>query len=366
MSAPGSLRLRVALALALVGLARASFAAVRSGSTRAAPTGAGDGSITYEPGEGAGRGKHIVFVCGEWEYRCEESLPMLAKILAKRHGFRTTVLFSTNKNSGVVDPNVKDNIPGLSLLKNADMMVVFAMDLELPDEQMKHFVEFLETGKPVFGIRCTLLSFRYNRNKESPYTHFDFRRKGGYAPALFGESWKGHYGRHGKESTRGLRSGLNEKHPVLRGVHDVWGPTDVYRVTKLPADATVLMYGQVLTGMNPDDPPNRQKAVMPMVWTREIKRDTGRAGTSGSAGARRTGKVSRVVVSTIGASQDMESEDLRRLYVNAVYWAVGLESKIPARADVSCVGGDWKASPFGRGKFHKGLMPRDFAIGAGE
>lgn len=338
MNVPGSLALRVALALALVGLARASFA--------------GDGSITYEPGEGAGGGRHIVFVCGEWEYRCEESLPMLAKILAKRHGFRTTVLFSIAKNSGAVDPNVKDNIPGLSLLKSADMMVVFAMDLELPDAQMKHFVDFLKTGKPVFGIRCSLLSFRYNRNKRSPYAHFDFRNKGGYATALFGESWKGHYGRHGKESTRGLRSGLNEKHPVLRGVHDVWGPTDVYRVTKLPADATVLMYGQVLTGMKPDDPPNPQKAVMPMVWTREIKRDRG--------------KVSRVVMSTIGASQDMESEDLRRLYVNAVYWAVGLESKTPRRADVSYVGGDWKASPFGRGKFHKGLMPEDFAIGKSE
>ncbi|MCY2952547.1 MAG: hypothetical protein NTU53_11305 [Planctomycetota bacterium] len=54
-------------------------------------------------------------------------------------------------------------------------------------------------------------------------------------------------------------------------MQDVWGPTDVYRITRLPADATVLMYGQVLTGMKPDDRPNPQKAIMPMVWTREIK-----------------------------------------------------------------------------------------------
>ena len=38
---------------------------------------AGEGSITYEPGQGPGNGKHIVFICGEIEYRCEESLPMI-------------------------------------------------------------------------------------------------------------------------------------------------------------------------------------------------------------------------------------------------------------------------------------------------
>jgi type 1 glutamine amidotransferase len=309
----------------------------------------GEGTITFEPGNGPGQGKHIAFVCGEWEYRCEESLPMLAKILAERHGFKCTVLFSTNPADGTVDPSVKTNIPGMSVLKSADIMVVFAMDLELPDEQMKHFAEFIQSGKPVFGIRCTLLSFRYEHNKTSPYAAFDFRTpEGGYATALFGESWKGHYGTHGKESTRGLRAGMNEADPILRGVYDVWGPTDVYRVTKLPPEAKVLMYGQVLTCMKPDDLPNWQKSIMPMVWTREIKRDSG--------------QVSRVVMSTIGAAPDMESEDLRRLYVNALYWAAGLESKIPQKADVRYVGEAWKASPFGGDKFHHGLMPQDFAV----
>lgn len=310
-----------------------------------------DGSITYEPGQGPGDGKHIVFVCGEWEYRCEESLPMMAKILAERHGFKCTVLFSINPTDGTVDPSIKTHIPAMKLLKTADMMVVFAMDLELPDEQMKHFVDFLETGKPVFGIRCTLLSFKYNKNKTSPYASYDHRGKhGGYATALFGESWKGHYGHHGKESTRGVRAGLSETHPILRSVYDVWGPTDVYRVTQLPPDASVYMYGQVLTGMNPTDPPNLKKSLMPMVWTREIKRDTK--------------KDSRVVMSTIGAAQDMESEDLRRLYVNCVYWALGMESHIPAKANVDYVGRDWKASQFGGGTFKKGQMPADFAIEA--
>jgi type 1 glutamine amidotransferase len=252
-----------------------------------------------------------------------------------------------NPKDGTVDPSVKNNIPGMGVLQSADLMVLFAMDLTLPDEQMKHFVNYLASGKPVFGIRCTLLSFRYD--KSSPYAHFDVGN-GGYAIDLFGESWKGHYGDHGKESTRGLRAGLNEHNPILHGVHDVWGPTDVYRITRIPPDATVLMYGQVLTGMKPDDPPNLQKSLMPMVWIREIKRESG--------------ATSRVVVSTIGAAQDMESEDLRRLYVNGIYWAVGRESSIPQKADVRYVGEDWKASPFGAGKFHRGLKPADFAVRA--
>ena len=128
----------------------------------------------------------------------------------------------------------------------------------------------------------------------------------------------------------------------------MWGPTDVYRVPLLPGDATVYLYGQVLTAMDPTDPPNLKKCVMPMVWTRQIK----------GAGD----KLRKVVMSTIGASQDMESEDLRRLYVNCIYWTMGMEAKIPEKADVSYVGRDWKASKFGRGTYRKGLKPSDYAI----
>ena len=49
--------------------------------------------ISYDGQEGPGKGKHIVLVAGDEEYRSEEGLPMLAKILSERHGFKTTVLF---------------------------------------------------------------------------------------------------------------------------------------------------------------------------------------------------------------------------------------------------------------------------------
>ena len=52
--------------------------------------------VTYEGNKGPGKGRHIVFLTGDEEYRSEEALPQLAKILAVRHGFKCTVLFSTD------------------------------------------------------------------------------------------------------------------------------------------------------------------------------------------------------------------------------------------------------------------------------
>src|SRR5436189_3690435 len=81
-------------------------------------------SVVYQPKEGPGRGKHIVFLAGDEEYRSEEAMPMLAKILALRHGFKCTVLFPIDPADGAIDPNNQTNIVGLETLKTADMVVM--------------------------------------------------------------------------------------------------------------------------------------------------------------------------------------------------------------------------------------------------
>src|SRR6188472_2546993 len=65
---------------------------------------AAETSITYPAGSGPGNGRHIVFLAGDEEYRSEEALPMLAKILSQRHGFKCTVLFSLDPD-GTINPN---------------------------------------------------------------------------------------------------------------------------------------------------------------------------------------------------------------------------------------------------------------------
>ena len=72
---------------------------------------ADDRWITLPGGEGPGKGKHVVLVSGDEEYRSEEALPQLAKILAKHHGFKCTVLFADRPEDGTINPNVATTSP---------------------------------------------------------------------------------------------------------------------------------------------------------------------------------------------------------------------------------------------------------------
>ena len=80
--------------------------------------------LHFEGKKGPGKGKHVVFVSGDEEYRSEETNPMLAKILSQRHGFDCTVLFSIDPENGYIDPNNQKSLPGLEALKGADLMII--------------------------------------------------------------------------------------------------------------------------------------------------------------------------------------------------------------------------------------------------
>ena len=309
---------------------------------------AGDWAV-FEGSQGPGRGKHIVFLSGDEEYRSEEALPMLAKILAVRHGFKCTVLFAIKPADGTIDPITVTNIPGMTTLDSADLCVMLLRFRELPDDQMKHFVDYLHAGKPIIALRTSTHAFAYSANSQSPYAKFDWQNKnwpGGFGQQVLGETWINHHGDHGKESTHGVINEAAKANPILRGVSNIWVPTDVYGVIHLPADAQVLVFGQVLAGMKPTDAPlkgPKNDPMMPVVWVRNYASDNTH--------------VSKIVTTTMGAAVDLQNEDLRRLLINAAYWCVGLEDKIPAKADADCVG-DYQPSWFGFGKFMKGIKPQ--------
>src|SRR5947209_4491819 len=132
--------------------------------------------LVLSGGNGPGRGKHIVLIAADQEYRSEESIPALARILSVRHGFRCTVLFSTNRQTGQIDPDTIDNIPGLEALREADLLVLFARWLELPDEQMKEIVDYTNSGRPIVALRTSTHPFNY-QNPESPYARFSYNNR---------------------------------------------------------------------------------------------------------------------------------------------------------------------------------------------
>lgn len=305
--------------------------------------------VVYEGNDGPGKGKRIVLVSGDEEYRSEEALPMLGKVLAEHHGFTCTVLFAIDPETGEIDPEVQTNIPGLHHLESADMMVLFTRFRELPDEQMKYIVDYTNAGKPVMGLRTATHAFSYSRNLDSPYAKYSFNNEdfeGGYGRQVLGETWVNHHGHHGKESARGLIDEAMQNHPILKGVDDVWGPSDVYGITELTGDSQVLIHGQVLVGMDPTDAPKPDTGTMPMAW---IKTYTGDEGNT-----------SRVFNTTMGASVDLESAGLRRLLVNGCYWCMGMEDAIPDESVVDYVG-DYAPTFFGFGTFTRGVCPEDHA-----
>ncbi len=306
--------------------------------------------VVLEGRDGPGKGKHIVFVIGDDEYRSEDLMPQLAKILAVRHGFKCTLLFAINKETGEIDPGTLDNIPGLQALKKADMMVMFLRFRELPDEQMKYIIDYTNSGKPIMGLRTSTHAFNYRKLKDSPYAKYSHRNKeldGGYGRQVFGETWAGHYGHHGRESTRGLIAKGMENHPIVKGADDIWGPSDVYGITTLTGDSKPLIMGQVLVGMNPDDKPNTKKKLVPVAWTKTYTGDTG--------------KTARVFTTTMGHSFDFNSEGFRRLLVNACYWGMEMEDKIPAKSKVDLVG-TYNPNKIGMGKHKTGLKPSDHKL----
>lgn len=307
--------------------------------------------------------KKVVFVSGDEEYRSEEALPQLAKILSKHHGFDCVVLFAIDPDSGKIDPNVRHNIPGLTHLRDADAMVIATRFRDLPDRQMKEIDDYLQRGGPVIGMRTATHGFNVPAGKKYARYGNGYRGEqtfwqGGFGRAILGEKWISHHGSHRQESTRGVVAANATQHPINRGIKDgdIWGPTDVYGVRlPLPGDSQTLVFGQVLSGMQPHDVPvkgTKNDPTMPIAWTKSYQLPGQKPGKS--------------FTTTMGSSNDLLSEGLRRLIVQGIFWAVGLEEAIPPEGLRVDLVSPYDPSDFGfRSDEHwsnKNLKPVDFSL----
>ena len=185
--------------------------------------------LDYKGKKGLGKGKKVVLISGDEEYRSEEAMPVLAGILSRHHGFDCRVVFAIDPKSGIVDPNNRSNIPGLEALADADLMFIGTRFRDLPDEQMAHIDAYLKTGRPVIGIRTATHAFNIGGDKT--YAHYSNGYggpkkawQGGFGKVVLGDYWKNHHGGHKSESTVGIIAPGAEKHPTTRGVKngDVW------------------------------------------------------------------------------------------------------------------------------------------------
>lgn len=310
----------------------------------------GEDWIAYKGAEGPGKGKHIVFLAGDEEYRSEEGLPMLAKILSQRHGFDCTVLFSVDAD-GTINPDNGASLSGAEALDGADAIVMLLRFRHWPDDINARFMKAVDRGVPLIALRTSTHAF--NMPGDSKYKDLT-----SFGKRVLGEQWVSHWGNHKHEATRGVIEPSAADDPILRGVTDIFGDTDVYEAHP-PADAKVLVRGQVLKGMQQGDPPADYKKrtaqgqeqgvndpMMPVAWTR--------------INQAASGKQNKVFCTTMGAATDLQNEGLRRMVVNAVYW--GLAMDVPAKADVTYVDA-YRPTMYGFKGYRRGIKPADHALG---
>lgn len=314
-------------------------------------------SVSYPAKTGAGQGRHVVFLTGDEEYRGEEGLPMLAKILSQRHGFRCTVLFAVDAD-GTINPKNTQSLSDPTALDSADAIVMLLRFRNWPDGTMSRFDRRLRAGTPIVALRTSTHAFN-GFPKGSPWESWNYNNQGGFGKRVLGETWLTHWGRHKVEATRGVIEPSQRDNPLLRGITSIFGDTDVYEAYP-PSDATVLVRGVVLKSLSPDSEPADYRKVratdkqeqgvndppMPVVWTRMHKNQGG--------------TTNRILTTTMGAATDLESEGLRRLVVNGVYWGLGMD--VPANADVTYVD-EYAPSFYGFDGFRKGLHASDFELG---
>ncbi len=308
-----------------------------------------DATLVFQP-NGAAKGKSIVLISGDDEYRSEQTMPQLAKILSSHHGFRCTVLFAIDKHDGTIRPDEPDNIPGLEALDTADLLIILTRFRNLPDSQMRHIANYVDSGRPIIGMRTATHAFQLDSS--SSFANYSWNSPdGGFGRRVLGETWISHHSQHGKQSTKGLLNSDEVGYPILEGIRDgeIWSKTDVYEARlPLPGDSKTLVFGEVLSGMLPTDAPVAgavNHPMMPIAWVKTYKAANG--------------KSARVFTTTLGTSEDLLVEADRRLLVNACYWALGMEKQIKPNMNVSLVG-NYHPTPFGFGMFIKNMVPSDF------
>ena len=306
-------------------------------------------TLVFEAKGVEGDAPHVVLISGDEEYRTEESMPMLGKILSQKHGFKCTVLFCFGPNGAdYIDSNNQQGLRGLAALDSADLMIIGTRFRRPDADQAKHITNFLNAGKPVIGIRTATHAFNGDGD-------FGGIKYGEFGLKILWETWVSHHGGHKREGCRGVIEEENADHKILNCVADVFAPSDVYGVIHLTEADEILMRGAVTKTLDPASDAvdgKLNEPMQPLAWLHSYTTPDGKG-------------LGRSFCTTAGASVDFVSEDLRRLIVNAAYDLTGRD--VPSKANVDFVDPFYPSFyGFIRDKDYwkiAGVEPADFGLG---
>jgi nicotinamidase-related amidase/type 1 glutamine amidotransferase len=226
---------------------------------------------------------HVAIVIAEQEYRTHETLPPFAlDHLGKE--FKVSFVFANEKE--------RNDLPGIDVLNEADVLLLSVRRRVLPPAQMSVIREYLESGKPIVGIRTA--NHALLLRKQAPPEGFESWDT--WDADIFGGSYTNHYGVGPEVEVSVAADGAD--HPILKGVNaaSIKGKGSLYIVNPLAASTTPLLIGAI-----------PEKASETIAWTNRTKFG------------------GKSFYTSLGHVDDFAQPEFRKLLANAVQWAATSE-----------------------------------------
>ncbi len=218
----------------------------------------------------------VALISGSLEYKSDESLAGFQKLLEASYPVDCVRMFRRTDT----------DITGLDKLADCDLAIFFTRRLSPTDSQLSLVKKYVESGKPIVGIRTASHGFQNWLAMDQE---------------VFGGDYKNHW-KAGPRCEVAIVD-RNREHPILRGVRPFGSPSSLYKNEKVAADVTVL-----LTGSTP-------LTTEPVAWTRE------RAVS---------GQTQRIFYTSLGHQDDFAERNFRQLLVNAIGWCLRDEATFRA------------------------------------
>jgi type 1 glutamine amidotransferase len=204
---------------------------------------------------------------GSEEYKSDNTLAAFKTFIEEKYNAACTLNSVTRL----------DDLPGLGQLDSCDAIVVFTRRLTLPPDQIKKIKKYCDAGKPIVGIRTASHAFQ---------TWLDFDK------VVLGGNYSDHWRQDRLAQVR--IEAKAKDHPVLAGVQPFTTMGKLYKNPGIAPDVTLLLTAAT------------EEYTEPVAWTR-------------------THKGGRVFYTSLGVPADFESENFRRMLVNALFWTAKRE-----------------------------------------
>jgi type 1 glutamine amidotransferase len=235
----------------------------------------------------------IAFITAENEYSSNLTLPEFAHELLLKKGVNCE--FAVGKP--VYQGENIHNIENLQILEDADLAVFYIRRRALESGKMTMIRNYVNSGKPILGIRTASHSFDAKAKVLRPGTTELMDQWPEFDKDVLGGNYQDHYGSGKEIITVSVVPGM-ENHPVIKGISmDAFtSPSSLYKNRPLRSEkVSVLLLGTI-----PSKPSE------PLMWINNTGKNT-------------------VIYCSLGSVDDWKNQSFRQLMDNSVSYLLNLK-----------------------------------------